>query len=180
MRLIVASVLLAGLCGSIGAAAQDNAAATDSWAQNAGTELRVTDQQGRVGKGRLRAITADQLLLVVDGAEVAMPRSTITRIERRGDSLKNGFLIGALVGAPLGALSAGEVEAGGGSVAALAVFGIGVYGLIGMGIDAMHTGWTTVYRAPGGTASSSARAGKRQLWAAPTATGMRVGYTRRF
>ena len=41
MRLIVASVLLAGLCGSIGAAAQDNAAATDGWAQNAGTELRV-------------------------------------------------------------------------------------------------------------------------------------------
>jgi hypothetical protein len=180
MRLVVASVLVAGLCGPTVATAQDTPAAADGWAQNVGTELRVTDRQGRVGKGRLRAITADELLLVVDGAEVALPRSTITRIERRGDSLKNGFLIGALVGAPLAALSAGEVEAGGGSVGALVVLGIGVYGLMGMGIDAMHTGWTTVYRAPAATTGSSARAPRRQLWAAPTARGMRVGYTRRF
>jgi hypothetical protein len=178
MRLVVASVLVAGLCGPTVAMAQGTPAAADGWEQSVGTELRVTDGQGRVGKGHLRAITADQLLVVVDGAEVAMPRSTITRIERRGDSLKNGFLIGALLGAVPAAFAVGEVEGNGAQVAVAVVAGMGVYGLIGAGIDAMHSGWTTVYRAA--PVQTTARARKRQVWASPTSTGMRVGYTWRF
>jgi hypothetical protein len=48
-------------------------------------------------KGHLLELSRDTLALLVDGRRVELPLETVLRIETRGDSLKNGALMGALV-----------------------------------------------------------------------------------
>lgn len=151
-------------------------AASNAWASGVGGEVRVTGPDGQRTVGLFRGVDADTLRLLVVDQEVVVPRESIVKLERRGDSLWNGFLIGAAVGLVPAVVLAGEVEAGGGNVAAAIVAGVSVYGLIGAGIDAMHTGWTTVYEATPQPASARLR----HIWVAPTAGGMRAGYTVQF
>ena len=54
--------------------------------------------------------------------------------------------------------------------------GMGFYGLVGAGIGAMRTGWTSVHDAKAVPTSTK----RRHVWFQPSASGMRVGYTRRF
>lgn len=150
--------------------------AQESWAPGIGGEVRITDTGGRRSVGQFQGLDGDTLRLLVAEQEVMVRRDVITRVERRGDSLRNGFLVGAAIGLVPAAVVLGEVEAGGGDVAAAIVIGSGFYGLIGMGIDALHRGWTTVYEREAAPASTR----KRHFWLAPSANSMRVGYTRRF
>jgi hypothetical protein len=159
---------------SAAATASAQVVSPEAWPADVGGEVRVTVEGGQRSLGQLRSIDPDSLRLLVADQEVVLRRDAIVRLERRGDSLKNGFLIGLAIGLVPAAFAIGEVE-GGGNVAAAIVLGSGFYGLIGMGIDAMNKGWTTVYERK---APPTAR--KRQLWMAPSANGMRVGYTRRF
>ena len=170
--LVIACVLMVAAAGT---SAQEPAPQA-TWAPDIGGEVRVTRRDGVKTTGQFRSLDAETVRLLVADQETAVSRDDITRIERRGDSIKNGFLIGAAVGLIPSALVLSEVEAGGGDVAAALVIGVGVYGLIGAGIDALHKGWTTVYEA--NHPSKSAR--RRQIWIAPSAHGMRVGYSRRF
>jgi hypothetical protein len=103
---------------------------------------------------RLERETVD---LLVDGAVVTHPLSSISRIERKGDSLRNGAIIGAIVGFAycLTVCSQGLDNARQAKAVAIATGGIG--GLIGLGIDAATEGRTTIYAA-GEAANSTRRA----------------------
>jgi hypothetical protein len=66
-------------------------------------------------------------------------------IERSGDPIWNGFAIGASVGLASGIGLSAELRGRTASKVALVLYGAGIYGLIGAGIDAMRIGKTTVY-----------------------------------
>jgi hypothetical protein len=96
-------------------------------------------------------------MLLVDGAGRRFAISDVARIQKR-DSLKNGTLIGAAVGAIMGLIAAGISDCpgdpggtcGGLRVATFAT-SMGVYTALGAGIDALIRGRTTIYAAPAAT-----------------------------
>ena len=73
-------------------------------------------------------------------------------MDKRGDSLRNGAVMGALVGAALGVLATKEVG--------FTVVGAGVYAAIGTGFDALIQGRTTLYEAPGRNSARQNRSGR--------------------
>jgi hypothetical protein len=101
-------------------------------------------------------LNPDSIVILVDGAERRFEAARVTRIQRRGDSLRNGAIIGAVVGAAMGILTAGIADCPGdspdggcpGSRVALFVVSTGTYSAIGTGIDALIPGRTTLYEAP--------------------------------
>src|SRR5687767_14202605 len=82
----------------------------DRWRGLARSELstvHVLDDAGAETTGRLLQLTPDALVLLVDGTERRFDAARVRRIERRGDSLKNGALIGLGIGTGMGLLAAG-------------------------------------------------------------------------
>jgi hypothetical protein len=122
----------------------------------------VLDDAGVETSGRLLRLNPDSLVLLVGGAERRFEAARVTRIQKRGDSLRNGAVIGAIVGVALGLVSAGLSDCPGdnpggacpGSRAALFLVSTGVYAAIGTGIDALVPGRTTLYEAPKKSAST--------------------------
>ena len=117
--------------------------------------LYVLDDTGSETAGRLLRLEPDSLVLFVNGAERRFDASRVRRIEKRGDSLRNGALIGAVVGAVFGVLGATISDCPGnnpsgpcpGSQAALFLVSTGMWAAIGTGIDALVTRRTTLYEA---------------------------------
>jgi hypothetical protein len=97
-------------------------------------------------------------VLVIDNQERRFDLADVRSIQKRGDSLKNGAIAGAIVGVLGGLLIGGlgtcepppgvVVECKDVSPVAIAVVGGLVYGAIGAGIDALVQGRTTLYQAP--------------------------------
>ena len=112
----------------------------------------VLDSQGTEHRGKLIRVDADQLVIHVDATERTFKREAIRRVQKRGDSLKNGAMIGAIVGVSLGLLQAFTVLSGNASdqIAGLAV-NTAVYTAIGVGLDASVQGRTLLYEASAGT-----------------------------
>jgi hypothetical protein len=99
--------------------------------------------------GFLTRLTPDELTLVdEDHQEQIIPLGSIWRIERSGDSIWNGFAIGATLGLVDAVIMGGEVRGHASEKVAFSVYAAGICGLIGAGIDAMHVGRTTVYQVP--------------------------------
>ena len=104
-------------------------------------------------------------MLLVDGAERRVEAPHVRRIDKRGDSLKNGAWIGAVVGAAFGALGAGLSDcsrrhSGGGCAgerAALFLISTGTYAACGTAIDALIVGRTRIYVAPVRSPSAASR-----------------------
>jgi hypothetical protein len=139
------------------------------------TTIHVTDESGAETTGRLLRFEPDALVLLVDGAERRMEAARVKRIQKRGDSLKNGALVGAIIGGALGLLTAGIADCPGSStncagfrITAPLVSGA-FYAAVGTGIDALVTGRTTLYVAPGTTSSSAL------VPLVPAQRGMRAG-----
>jgi Zn-dependent alcohol dehydrogenase len=124
-----------------------------------GQKISITDDQGQEVKGKVSALTADGLTMLVDGKTAEVPYARIVRIDRPNDSLANGALIGLGVGAALGlALVAaeeqsdcdaavflcGEPGAGGYAGATLLMGGLGT--AVGVGIDALIHRDREIYR----------------------------------
>ncbi len=107
-------------------------------------EVRLTDSAGQRRSGVLDSIDASELTLLTGDGTVTVPLTAVRRLDRRGDSLWNGILIGASVGVLAVSVTAGEARVGGANVAAYSAFGVGFYALIGAGIDALNNGWTTL------------------------------------
>jgi hypothetical protein len=105
--------------------------------------------------GRLIDFGPASLSLFVDGARRELPLDSIDRIQTRGDSVRNGALIGAAVGVGLWSLTAAEY---GGDVP-FVFFWAASYGALGALVDLMIPGRTTIYAKP--AAVASAPAGKR-------------------
>jgi hypothetical protein len=96
--------------------------------------------------GFLTRLTNTDLTLVDENnQEETIPLESVLKIERSGDSIWNGFAIGASIGLASGIGLSTELRGHTASKVALVLYGAGIYGLIGAGIDAMHVGTTTVY-----------------------------------
>jgi uncharacterized membrane protein len=115
----------------------------------------VTDQAGRQTEGKLLRLDADSLVMLVDGMEQSFEKDRVMRIEKRGDSLKNGALIGATAGILMGLMTAGISDCSGddpggpctGQKVGLFFFSMGIYTAIGTAVDAMIVGRTRVFDA---------------------------------
>lgn len=145
-----------------------------------GPTVIVQDNRGAETKGKLLRLDVREAVLMIAGQERRFALADVRRIEKRGDSLKNGAIIGAAVGLFGGLLGSrlGRCEPPEGFEAfatckkednpnsfAFAAAGAVVYGAIGAGIDALIVGRTTLYQAPTGTAALELR---------PTSIALRV------
>lgn len=149
-------VVLTGLCFSRSAAAQPPD--PDHGEVKRFPSVYVTDPQGTETKGRLVNWTGSQIVLQTDiGQRIFKPGEAV-RLDLRGDSLKNGALIGLSVGVVMGALvSYGcDCETAKASIFATSV---GFYTLIGVGVDALFPGRTPMWSAGQPIPQRSARNG---------------------
>ena len=118
----------------------------------------VLDDSGQEVTGKLLSLARDALVILVEGQEVQFEAERVKRLDKRGDSLRNGAYIGAVVGLVMGILSAqiadcvddtGRVgRCGPGTQIGFAMVSAGLYSAIGVGIDALIRGRTTLYEAP--------------------------------
>ena len=129
---------------------------TESWPGLDASRLStvyVTDDTGKETVGQLLRLQHDSVVILADQIEHRFEAQHVWRIQKRGDSLKNGVLIGAIVGAAVGVLAAGMQDCPTlrnscpGTRVAMPVVAAGVYALLGAGIDALFTGRTTLYEA---------------------------------
>lgn len=140
-------------CLAASASAQEAKTFADlSLRLNVGDEVGVEDRSGVVTWGRLERLTREEIAVTsAPGAERVFPGASVRRVRKRGDSLRNGMRLGAIIGGAFGCgvfgAFSGEFR-GGDCVSAFLIFGGAGLGL-GLGIDAMHTGTTTVFSAPG-------------------------------
>ena len=72
--------------------------------------IYVTDDAGRQTEGKLLRLEPDSVVMLVEGAEQRFDAARVRRIDRRGDSLKNGTLIGVAIGVALGLVTAGIAD----------------------------------------------------------------------
>lgn len=130
--------------------------------------VHVLDDAGAETSGRVLRLDPDSLVLLVGDTERHFDAAGVRRIDRRGDSLRNGAIIGAIVGVAVGLFAANLADCPGddssgscpGVRAAGVLLSTGTYAAIGIGIDALVIGRTTLYEAPA-TSSRSARMSPR-------------------
>tara|TARA_B100001105_G_C22258048_1_gene385507 strand:- start:245 stop:775 length:531 start_codon:yes stop_codon:yes gene_type:complete len=146
--LVLAMTMLA-----VPAVAQDG---TNTWSDVSMSDLRsrvmVLDEAGAEWSGEPLRLDADGLALILaSGQERHFPVAQIRRLETtRRDSLKNGTLIGAGVGALVGLMLTGVGEGTqAGWIAVITGYGT----VIGVGVDFLLRGerQTTIYEASGTT-----------------------------
>jgi hypothetical protein len=138
------------------ASAQDTAAKWPGLVSSSLSTVYVLDDSGTETSGKLLRLSPDSLVLLVDGHERQFESARVARIQKRGDSLRNGAIIGAVVGGALAIITAGISDCPGdhpggecpGIRAAVFLVSTGVYSAIGTGIDALIPGRTTLYEAP--------------------------------
>jgi hypothetical protein len=165
-------VLVAGfLAAATAASAQEPAASFDRLADRiqVGQLIWVTDTMGHEVRGRLERLSGDGLVLRTNGLEM-FAATDIRRVRARDrDSLRNGTLVGLVIGAGMGtawcigaiADDSGDINAGVECAEGLTVFpGLGA--LVGLIIDAAIPGKVrVVYQAPppGGASRASLTVG---------------------
>ena len=118
--------------------------------------IYVLDDTGQETRGTLLRFEPSALILLVDGTERSFEAARVRRIEKEGDSLRNGAVIEAVVGGVFGLIGAGISDCPGddpggscpGTRATLFLFSTGVYAAIGTGVDALVPGRTLLYEAP--------------------------------
>ena len=125
-----------------------------------GDELRITRRDARETFGILQSVSSSSLTIATENGSQEVPLDLVRRVKRRGDRLWDGLVIGAAFGAVVSAATfvpCGSYSSWGTcddnfttSRAGDALAGAAVFGLIGLGIDAAHRGWSTVYRRPSG------------------------------
>jgi hypothetical protein len=126
------------------------AAASPAAAQDGFKDVWVTQaDSGEVVRGRIVDLSTDSLsILTPDNRRVQLPLGRILRIEARGDSVKNGAIIGAAVMAGLSLFACQGLDSGGAQCVTAAAVNIAFGGAIGAGIDAMNGGRSTLYSRP--------------------------------
>ena len=111
-----------------------------------GETITITRSDASKHSGTLLELSATGLALGDARGRTELEASDIERITvRRRDSVKNGALIGALIGVPLGVVNAGLADEG--NKAALFIVGTGIWAVIGAGIDALIPTHQTVLAA---------------------------------
>jgi hypothetical protein len=118
-----------------------------------GDNVYVTDSAGTTAKGRILNLSRSSLELMVDGQRRSWLQNDVREIRQwRGDSLRNGALIGLGAGAGTAGViwavycSGGGCENDGGVVAGnIALMG-GLGAAVGAGIDALIPHKQTIFR----------------------------------
>ena len=119
----------------------------------------VLDDTGQETTGKFLRVDADSLVVLIDGREQRFEAARVKRVAKRGDSLKNGLYIGAIIGAAMGLFadachdSSGRLCHGGRKAASVAAIA-GLYAAVGLVIDALKQGRTTLYEGPGSGSGS--------------------------
>jgi hypothetical protein len=107
----------------------------------------VIDPSGWETKGKLVSWTGSTIAVQTDGTTKTFGPGEFARVDLRGDSLKNGALIGASIGVLFGGLAALDCPDCGPASVALFVGAVGIYAAIGAGIDALIPGRTHLWSA---------------------------------
>jgi hypothetical protein len=128
------------------------------YALRPGDTVFVVDDTGTETRGKVARIGPSALRLIVDGYERDWAAAAVERLERRGDSLKNGAIAGLATGGIFGFFAIAAVSGAGGGAFPLVpsdgqiavVFGafMGLGAGIGAGIDALVPGRTLLYLRP--------------------------------
>ncbi|MBW8885444.1 MAG: hypothetical protein JF612_11885 [Planctomycetia bacterium] len=114
----------------------------------------VTDRTGHETEGKLLRLTDTTIVVEEPTGARTFSIDQVSLVERKGDSLKNGGIIGAIFGAVTGvALGADCTDCGGTRVAA-AVINTGLWAAIGAGIDALIPGRTRIWPSKSSKAQS--------------------------
>jgi hypothetical protein len=129
----------------------------------------VVDDVGVETTGKLLRLDHEAIVVLVNGAERRFETRRVARVTKRGDSLKNGVLIGTVVGLVSGVLGSAIAECandqggfsgcGAGAKLGLVLLSTGVYAAIGTGIDAAIQGRTVLYQAPPRRPDSQSKGG---------------------
>ena len=121
-----------------------------------GQKIVVTDDQGRTLSGRIGELRPDALMLLVGRDTTKVPYDRIVSIDRPGDRLWDGALVGLVVGAGTGlAVAAASDDSGWGSpdpaFVALVLTPMlgGIGAAIGVGVDAAIRRDSNLYRRTG-------------------------------
>jgi hypothetical protein len=157
MRRTLVTLALALMIGGVAEAQQPVSNVADLWTRlRSGDTVYVTEATGQETTGVFAKASDAFVTVMVDGALRDIPSADIREIAKRGDRLWNGFLIGAGVGATIGAVafsSCDDIYEGECDHPAAAAVGLGLfYGGVGALIDHFVKGRTVVYRVPGTTA----------------------------
>jgi hypothetical protein len=111
-----------------------------------GDSVTVTDTAGDVVKGRLDALSSEQITVLVDGQRRTVAAARVARVQRKRVGVLLGAVIGAGAGIAAGAALASYAENEGGSQAAAWMFPMAIGLGAGIGIDALVNFPRTVYR----------------------------------
>jgi len=145
---VLAWVLILGTCAA--AQAQPVSAFPDLWMRlKSGDKVFVLDGSGRETAGVFAKVSDSTLSLLVDGQLRELPPTDVRQIARQGDSLMNGFLIGAAIGGGLEAAafsSCDDIYDECLHPAAAAAIGGLFFGGVGALIDHFIKGRTVVFR----------------------------------
>jgi hypothetical protein len=124
---------------------------------HSGNTVYVTDTTGTETKGKVVEVSGSALVLDVKGVHRRMDQSSVRHVQRHGDPLWNGLLIGVAVGASAMLVADPRYEPCTNSPKTLCansqmgqrVLAVGIMGAGGAGIDALIGGRRYVYLAPG-------------------------------
>jgi hypothetical protein len=119
-----------------------------------GDTVDLTDASGAKTRGSVTGVQPSTLRLAVAGIEREWAASEVREVRRRGDSVKNGAIIGAVAGGvvggiggwALGSLFVNEGASFAGPFLTVLALGAGGGAGIGAGVDALIPGRTLVYR----------------------------------
>ena len=121
---------------------------------NSGARVVVKDQAGRETEGVLTGLTASGISLRVGNDQRQWPAAEVSEVRRRGDSVKNGTLMGLGIGLAAGvggglamaSLFGNEGGDAGGVFLAMSALGAGIGAAAGAGVDASRQGQTVLFR----------------------------------
>jgi hypothetical protein len=128
----------------------------------------VRNINGAEFRGQLLRLGPDTLSLLDEGTVRDVRLADVARIEQRGDSVKNGAIIGAaILGGWCALICPQGLDGHGREFAYVLAINTALGATIGAGIDAMHVGRTTIYE-------------PAEIQSARRSTGVRAFFSKRF
>lgn len=111
--------------------------------------LDVRTSNGSEMRGRfVRASTQALVIVGPDGRETTLPSEQVVYVWTRGDSVRNGVILGGLVGLAGGIFGQSHCTDCSGQIAIGVGLGVPIWAGIGALVDRQHVGRTLIYRAP--------------------------------
>ena len=107
--------------------------------------VRLEDS-ATVLKARLVSLNADTVTLLVKDQKTSLPLDRVVRITSGRDSIRNGALIGALIGGGLCARNCGQGLNRAGELPLAVALTAGMWGVAGAAVDAMNRREEVIYQ----------------------------------